>query len=280
MSCALSLRVMLLRQEIVKVRNQGGSPDVAMNVRKQIIPVLTVAAIGLAVALFIAGNIFQAVFVVKSGNGVVQSDITSIKAPVAGVFTSLLDPEAVSVTTGQKIATLRVYEAGMAGVAPAPAPSEAPIVVTQQGTDAAPAVSVRAPAPVPVSKNTSGYQEITIESPCDCYIAESLAKTGEFRAIGDAMFTLIPVNQDPWIAVTMPLADVHRIETDGKALAQIAGSDKPLPGKVLSVKTSLESFDPGVIQPAIPTATIKIKPDAKISHDMIGRPVSVDFLLY
>lgn len=89
-----------VRNNFTKPRNKDVTLDEPSLVR-QIPGLAVVAMVGLLIAFFVGGNLYDNLFVIKSANAAVAGPITDIKADLEGIYHSEIDPGSPTVTQGQ-----------------------------------------------------------------------------------------------------------------------------------------------------------------------------------
>lgn len=113
-----------------------------------------------------------------------------------------------------------------------------------------------------------GKEGPVIASPCDCSIRQRLVQDGEFRAFGETLFTLVPSDAAPWITALVPPEKAHHFRLQDDVRVRIAGEGGFVAGHIADIG----SGEGG--------ARIRIRPEKKMSTDLLGRPAYVEFALY
>ena len=95
------------RENFVNPRKKASTRQVpVVSIGKQIPRLLLVGLLGLAAAAFIAGNIYDSLFVLKSNDSVVQGPEVQVRAVTQGVFVSKLPPYATEVKNRQELGSV------------------------------------------------------------------------------------------------------------------------------------------------------------------------------
>ncbi len=196
---------------------------------KRVIPVILILGIGAASLMFLSGNLFERTAVIKSYHGQVRGEQISVRTFATGLFRTILDPGVLQVSAGQPIGVIE-----------------------------------------PATHRTGEYvkEEWIIKSPCDCYIVERLAKDGEFRSIGEPIFSLTPIASAPMVTTLLPAKDSMRLRLQDDVNINIAGEGVFIPGYVDSFR-NLGSAS---------YTSVNIRPKDRLPVEMIGRPAYVEFL--
>ena len=74
--------------------------------RRQLPGLLVVAGLGILIAIFLAQNLYNSMFVVRSDNAAVAGPVVPLRAQSAGTFRSQLDPDLAFVKQNQLIGTI------------------------------------------------------------------------------------------------------------------------------------------------------------------------------
>lgn len=239
------------RENFVKVRGKQGPAAQERTAREKLQIILSYASVfllGFFVLLFVLGNLFEHAFILKSSNAVVQADVVEMSVPINGVYASLVQENVETLTKGQPVAVIKSYNAPVSVL-----PSETPYETSRS---------------------------ITIDSPCDCFIAKSYLSEGEYGIEGSSLLSLIPVDAQPWISVLVAAEDVHNLEIGGKAVVKIQGHSDELSGEIVNVESSMSPNRSAGDERVQLSGIVTIKTEGRLSHDLIGRPAFVEFLLY
>lgn len=190
---------------------------------------------------FILGNIYENITILKSYQGVVQSDSIVARASAAGTFETLLAEDVLQVQKGQPIASIKGFAvAAGAGEGAVSGPS---------------------------------LQEVTttVYSPCDCYVVYRFARDGEFRALGESLFKLIPVASRPWITVTVMPEEAQRLNLQDDVSIRVAGEASFIEGNVVD----FTSVDDETL-----VTRVRVRPKNDLPTNLVGRPAYAEFTVY
>ena len=229
------------RDNLVKVRktDDPGHEEGWRGAIKRILPTAIIGTLGLAGLLVISGNLYESSSVIKSYQSVVESNEITIRAHTEGIFRPLLTDDIERVRKGQPIAILEKGEGTLAGDS--------------------------------IAGISGGKREIVINSPCDCYVLLRYVRDGEFRALGERMFTLVPAESRPWVSATVPPQQAHRLRLLDNANIKVAGEGAFIEGHITDIDfVGLEE----------PVARIKISPTSQLPADMVGRPAYAEFVVH
>ncbi len=117
----------------------------------------------------------------------------------------------------------------------------------------------------------SGPGQTTIKSPCDCYILSQQAQSGEFRAMGEPLFRLLPAESRLWVTATVPPQQAQKLRLQDNVNLKVAGEGTFMEGYVTEID---------FIDKEEPVAEIRISPKKALSNDMIGRPAYAEFRVH
>lgn len=118
--------------------------------------------------------------------------------------------------------------------------------------------------------------DISVKSPCDCFITKQHIAPGQYAGEGTVLFTLVPQAGSTRVEALIPQESAHKIRLERFARVTIAGSGETIDGTVTDIRTS-DAFIPGAPGSApLPTAIVIITPDNPIRPDLIGRPAFID----
>ncbi len=177
---------------------------------KRAIPMMIVFLFCLAGTFFLVGNIFEKTSIIKSYQGVVESEIITVRAPTDGLFTSLVSEKTQTVAVGEPIGELHLR-------------------VLSSSTEGG-------------GKRFTSVTE-TIKSPCECHIDYQHVQDRVFRSVGEPLFNLIPIDAEPWVTVHVPAKEAHRINIHDDVKLHIAGEKITAEGIVLHLGTDTKSPD-------------------------------------
>ena len=242
------LLAVVSRENFVKVRHHSDvESDKSTFWKRQAIPFALIAILGLTAFFIIAKNVYNGLFVLESSQAYVSGNKIALRAPINGIYNVSLKDDVKSVQKGQTIANIGSF------------------VTAAQNANALTA---------PVNQN------ITLQSPCDCYILSEDASTGQYVSAGTDVITLVNMAETPWVTAVISTRDAQRVSLGDTANIFVAGSDVELKGVVEgfsvnetggTVIGASEGFDTGV--------KVKIKAQQKLPVDLVGRPARVDFNL-
>jgi len=224
------------RDNTVKIKPHFDDEDRSPKaVLKRVLPTAFIAMVGVAGLLFFAGNVYENSLVVKSYHGVVESEKIDVRSFAEGTVTVLIPDEAERVTKGQPLAIIeRAHNVMRTGLA---------------------------------ASETSNEQ--TVYSPCDCYILLRHVQTGEFRAFGEPLFSLVPVESRLWVTALLEPEKSHHLRLQGDTNIRIAGESGFVVGHIMDI--SVDGLEK-------PYTKIRIKPEESLPLDLMGRPAYVEFL--
>lgn len=211
----------------------------------RIIPLGLILTAGLTGLILLAGSIYENTSIVKSYMAVIEADTYTVRAEGGGIYDSLLAEGTQKVARGQELAVLK----SQAEAAP---------------VNAAALTDTRDPPP-------PSADGIVIKSPCDCFIFKSFAKDGEFRATGDVLFELLPLETSSWVTASVRPDQSHRLRLQDDAYVQAAGENKFLEGHI-------SEFLPPVFE--TDTIQVRIKTTEPIPPELIGQPAYVEFVVF
>lgn len=219
------------------VKNRSHTTPEKNNIRsgiRKIFPLILIILIGVAGILFFAGNIYEKSSILNSYQSMVEGMRIDVRSYAEGTATFLIAEETEKVTKGQPLISIdRITTHFQENVPPAP--------------------------------NT----QITINSPCDCYIQTRHAQSGEFVGYGETMMTLVPNESRLWVTALVSPEKVHNLRLQGDAQIRIAGEGGFVDGHIMEIGTDgLERA----------YTKVKIKPEIPMALEMLGRPAYVEFL--
>lgn len=221
------------RNNFVNTSEEDESNDnYSKNIFSRVMSVIAISMAGMLGLLLLFSNIYENNAIVKSYVGIVEGNLFTARAQDNGNFYSLLAKGTEQVAKGQPIAVIKT--AGMAG-----APG-------QTGN-------------------------ITIESPCDCLIAEQFPRDGEFIAMGEPIFRLQPINDYMWVTASLEPEQIHRLQLQDGARIKIAGESEFIEGNVTEFVTP--HLNRELIQ-------VKIRTKKTIPSTLSGRLAYVEFLIH
>lgn len=212
----------------------------------RILPLAGIAVLAAAALFLLLGNIYENTSIVKSYTGVVEGETFTVRAPGNGVYHTLLAQDAETVVKGQPLA---VVTASAASGLPMPSPEEG--------------------APTDFGVPT-GPGDVVIRSPCDCRIATRYPQDGEFRALGDPVMDLVPLEGDTWITASLRSEQAHRLRLEDDVHARIAGESDFLDGRVVA-------FLPPDVEKDI--ARVRVRTNQAVPTDLVGRLAYVEFVV-
>ena len=234
------------RDNFVSVRQHKSQQDVStLDKIRHYITYGVIGLVALGLAAFIFLNVFERAFILTSPNGVVRTESFEISSAAPGVFSMALPEGVMAVEKGQVIGRI---ETNLTGQAPA-----------DSADTAAPALQIK--------------------SPCDCFIAETYAANGQYRAQGMPLMRLIPQKGNITITTLVPMQDSHKIKIGSMVVMTVAGTGQEISGTVSDIRASDKPVVPDGMNTSVAASLITIKPDTAISLDHIGRPVLVEFHL-
>ncbi len=224
------------RDNTVKIKPHYDDEDRSLKaVLKRVLPTAFIAMAGIAGLLFFAGNFYENSLVMKSYHGVIESEKIDIRSVAEGTVTVLIPEEAEKVTKGQPLAIIEKERA-----------------ITQAGLQ---------------KPDTS--KDFTVFSPCDCHILLRHVQTGEFRAFGETLFSLVPVSSKLWVTSLIEPQKAHHLRLQGDANIRIAGESGFITGHIMEITS--DGLDN-------PYTKIRVKPEEIMPLEMLGRPAYVEVL--
>ena len=242
------LLAVVSRENFVKVRHHSDvESDKTTFWKRQAIPFALIAILGLTAFGIIAKNVYKGIFVLESSQAYIAGNEIDVRTPLDGVFNASIKEGTKSVQKGQAIGTVGSIVAGAQGL----------------GGFAA-----------------AANQNISLKSPCDCYILSQETTSGQFVSAGTDVLTLVNSSDTPWVTAVVSTREAQRISLGDTANIFVAGSDVELKGTVESfavnekggpVIGAAEGFDTGV--------KVKIKTQQRLPVELIGRPARVGFNL-
>lgn len=78
------------RNDFVRLRSQKDGGEAASLVKRNILPLALIGAVGMLALYTIVKNLYEGLYIVSSSNGVVVTDHIEVNSPSAGVFTNML----------------------------------------------------------------------------------------------------------------------------------------------------------------------------------------------
>lgn len=224
------------RDSTVNIKPHYDEEDRSLKaVLKRVLPTAFIAMAGVAGLLFFAGNVYENSLVMKSYHGVIESEKIEIRSFAEGTVTVLIPQEAEKVTKGQPLAVIgKTRGATQAALPPADA-----------------------------------SKDLTILSPCDCHILARYAQTGEFRAFGEVLFSLVPVESKLWVTSLIEPQKAHHLRLQGDANIRIAGESGFVAGHIMEITS--DGLDK-------PYTKILVKPEKAMPLEVLGRPAYVEFV--
>ncbi len=236
------------RDNFVKVRKQKGASDqkADFDIRRQLPGLLLIGTLGLIAAFLILNSLFERVFVLKSNQGAVVGPVVQLAAPSAGLVKRLVPANTVAVKIGQPLFSIETS----------------------------------------IDTTGAAAQPATIVSPCECFLSQSRAQSGEYVQTGAPVMDLIPVSAEPMIVMTLEPRDADRVVIDGRVSIRIPGANEIIQGKVVQIETNLASVlasrpsETFGAMPAFPSVVARIRPDQKLPAGLIGRPAYAEFKTY
>ena len=231
------------RENFVKVRHHNNAANEEKNQafwKKQLLPLLFIACLGIAAFYLIANNVYRSAFVLQTSQAYVEVEKVDVTSPLAGVYNTLLDSETAMLKEGQVIGSIQRASFGRS-----------------------------------VNVAGNGFQ---LTSPCECIILSQPFENNDYVGAGSSVINLAEINTQPWVVATVSSRNAQRLSVGDKATVYLAGNDIEVTGEVESfsmndlggpVMASAQGFDPGV--------HVKIKLDQKIPVDLAGRPARIDF---
>lgn len=212
---------------------KAGNDNRVRSFFSRVLPVAAVAVAGLVGLFLIFGNIYENTSVVKSYMSVVGGDVFTVRAQTDGVYYSLLPLAMQQVTKGQNLAFLKT-------------------------------------APPPGSPVGTLPQDVMIQSPCDCLIINRFSQEGEFHALGEPLFELLPKDGRTWISASLSPEQVHRLQLLDDAHIKIAGESTFIQGNVSEFLPPLTDDN---------MARVRVKTNSPIPAEFIGRLAYVEFVI-
>ena len=232
------------RENYVNVRHHDKpQPSAGDFWKRQALPLLFIALLGMLAFSIIASNIYNGLFVLESSQAYVESEKTVLRNPSEGVYQPSIEPDIMTVQTGQEIGR---------------------IVSSQNYNNES-------------ARGLNVGQSVII-SPCDCFILARPVKKGEYIPSGSNVIELVETTATPWVIAVVSTREAQRIAIGDSADIYIAGSDLEVVGTVSGFQVNdiggplvarSEGFDTGV--------QVRIALDQKIPVDLTGRPARVDF---
>lgn len=240
------------RDNFVKIRKELSKEEAQdfKAIARRALPFLFMGVAALFGGFFVMGNIFEKLLVLKSYQATVQTESIVLRAQAPGLFTSVLDANVERVTKGQKLGSIEV--AALAVAAPQPLPA---VDANAEGSGNA---------------IMGGSQTVDVVSPCDCYFMRQYVRNGLFRAVGEPIFKLLPIDAKPVVKAIVSAEDVVRLTLRDKVTMQITGEE----GIYTGVVQDIEAVDSTAANSAV-----TIRPERPISHKLTDRPAYVEFFV-
>ncbi len=233
------------RENFVPVRDERYSNDnKARGFLRRFLPMSIIVAIGLTSLFLILGNIYESTSIVKSYMGIVEGETFSVRAQSNGIYKSLLPEDVDIVRKDQPLAVLHMESS-----------SYASSVVGAVG---------------PIAPASTG-KEFTILSPCDCLIVQRYAQEGEFCALGDPIFKLMPQNGKTWVTANLAPEQIYRLQLMDDAHIKIAGEGSYIEGNVAEFMAPELDKD---------IAKVKVKTTTPLPPESLGNIVYVEFFIH
>ncbi|NIY82048.1 PilZ domain-containing protein [Vibrio hepatarius] len=235
----------LSRDNFVKERKQNGSGALSgLKKLKALVLTACVACIGLLAFSYVALNLYQHYFVVKSVSAMIDIDKEPVLSPTNGYYELLVDV-AQPVERGIPLAviTSSVYEV-MSTINKADFTSE-------QLKDI-----------LPPELNS------LVKSPCNCRIVTSLKSDREFAKQGDLLFQVAALDAQPYVTAYFSFKDAEHITQNSIVHITIPGDKSRYTGLITNVVVSDNDKRPDSI-----IATIV--PQQPLGIGSIARPVNV-----
>lgn len=202
----------------------------------RMIPMSLIVLGGLAGLFLIGSNAYEKAYIVKSYSGLVEAEKFTVRAKANGNFYSLLAEGTTEVNLGQPVA----------------------IIKAQELTPGTPAGATATP---------EGY-DVVLKSPCDCHVARTYTQDGEFRALGEPVYDLLPKENTTWVTASVDPKEAYKLEIHDDVGVKIAGESTFMDGNVVAF-----------LPPQNNIPTVKIRTSKPISQELIGRPAYVEFQL-
>lgn len=121
--------------------------------------------------------------------------------------------------------------------------------------------------------------DVSITSPCDCFIAARAITAGQYAAEGTTLFTLVPQTGTTRVEAMIPQEQAHKIRMGRDVRIAIAGGGDAIAGTITDIRAG-GGFLPGAPGAApSPAATLTITTERPVKADLIGRPVFVTIRL-
>ena len=168
------------------------------------LPLALIFLAGLISLILLTGNIFERYTVVKSYSANVEGNVFTLRAYENGTFRSLITLDTEMVTKNQPIGMFNQKS------------------TFDSNLDTA-----------SNEESSEGTENQIIRSPCDCIVHQHSARTGEFKAIGESLFKLLPVNDEAWVTAILSPTQVQKLKLLDDAKIRIVGQSKFIEGNVV-----------------------------------------------
>jgi mannuronan synthase len=194
---------------------------------KKFVGMTVLTLIGTFSILLLTGNIYESAAIVKSYNSVIDGNVLTLRAKSNGVFRSYLTGKEQVVTKDQEIGVF-----------------------------------------VPDNKSTlapGATGEEIITSPCDCIITQHSARSGEFKATGEALFKLLPRDEETWVMAVLPAENIHRLKIMDDARIRVVGESNFMEGNIVQFVPQEGEY-----------TKVRIRTKEPINPELVGRPAYVE----
>jgi alginate biosynthesis protein Alg44 len=121
----------------------------------------------------------------------------------------------------------------------------------------------------------NGGSTITLQSPCDCYIAKTYVSSDEMVSRGGQIMSLLPTDSRPWILAEIDPAQAKKIGANSSATISVFGSSVSYTGHILSMESPL-SDDRANGSKAV---LMRIGLEQKLPVDFVNRLAAVTFAI-
>jgi mannuronan synthase len=231
--------------EVIKQNNAPVPENYPHSRWSRIIPLALIAIAGITGLVLLGGSIYENTSMVKSYTAVIEADTYTVRAESQGIYNSLLANGATKVTKGQELAVLKQ-----------------PNTTTPRATAAA----IEGETATAAAANAS-----IIRSPCDCYVFKSYVKESEYRAMGESLFELLPLQPNSWVTASIRPDQAHSLRLQDDAYVQLLGENKFIEGHISAFLPP--NFENGTTQ-------IQIKTTKPLPPEAVGKPAYVEFIIF
>lgn len=115
---------------------------------------------------------------------------------------------------------------------------------------------------------TATEQAVSVDSPCDCIVKETLLSEQERASKGQPVMRLVDQEARTFVDAYVPNSDVIRFSANQEAMIRLPGQDDYMRGLVTNMRTSTDGS---------PTSIVTITPEKKLPATWVDDPALVKF---